>query len=373
VFEALGVAGSTMSIGFLMSIALLALCTFAALRPPEPRHASRSNLWFWLGYLLNEQPFLGLVLVGVSAFSTLTAGAGTPVWWLAVALTAVPACGLVALAVRTRSARGVLEAALAAGPGVRMPHSRLPLLRILLLPWVSWRPGVRRLRDRRYGDARAQRLDVYVSRSRPQGAPILLYLHGGGFVTGSKLLGARPLLNRLAGHGWVCASANYRLRTAYTDSLADVREAIAWLREHAGELGADPSRVVVAGGSAGAHLAATVALTDDSIAGAIGLYGYYGETGGGASGAPATPHALLHAGAPPFLIVHGALDTLVPAGDARRFADELARVSGAPVAYAELPGTQHNFDFFHSLRFHAVADAVEGFAVWAARRGLPTD
>lgn len=356
-----------MPIGFVAPIALLTLCTFAALRPPMPRRSSRSNLWFWLGYLLNEQPFLGLALVAVSAFPVLTSEVGTPVWWLAVALTAAPACGLITIAVRTRSARGVLQAALAACPGVRMPRSRLPLLRILLLPSVSWRSGVRRLRDRRYGDERTQRLDVYVSRSRPHGAPILLYLHGGGFVMGSKLLGARPLLYRLADHGWVCASANYRLRTAYTDSLADVEQAIAWLREHADELGADPSRVVVAGGSAGAHLAATVALTDDSIAGAIGLYGYYGDAGS-ASGAPVTPHAHLHADAPPFLIVHGTLDTLVLLEDARHFADELAHASGAPVAFAELPGTQHNFDFFHSLRFHAVADAVEAFGVWATRR-----
>ncbi|MDT0405099.1 MULTISPECIES: alpha/beta hydrolase [Streptomyces] len=350
--------------GFIMSVVLLALCTFAAVRPPMPRHSSRSNLWFWLGYLINEQPFPGLVLLAASTVPTLSTGVGTPAWWLAAALTAVPACGMVALAVRARSARGVLEGALADGPGIRMVRGRLPLLRVLLLPFVSWRPGVRRLRDRRYGDARTQRLDVYMPRSRPRGAPVLLYLHGGGFVTGSKLLGARPLLHRLAGRGWVCASANYRLRTAYGDSLEDARQAIVWLRHHAGELGADPSRVVVAGGSAGAHLAATVALTDDSISGAIGLYGYYGPAGEGAS-----PHALLHAEAPPFLIVHGSLDTLALSADARRFADELAAVSDAPVAFAELPGTQHNFDYFHSLRLHAVSDAVESFAGWVTRTG----
>lgn len=307
--------------GFITSVVLLTLCTFAAVRPPMPRHSSRSNVWFWLGYLIN------------------------------------------ALAVRARSARGVLEGALADGPGIRMVRRRLPLLRVLLLPFVSWRPGVRRLRNRRYGDARTQRLDVYVRRSRPRGAPVLLYLHGGGFVTGGKLLGARPLLHRLAGQGWVCASANYRLRTSYGDSLEDARQAIAWLRHHAGELGADPSRVVVAGGSAGAHLAATVALTDDSVSGAIGLYGYYGPAGEGAS-----PHAVLHAEAPPFLIVHGSRDTLVLSADARRFADELAAVSDAPVAFAELPGTQHNFDYFHSLRLHAVGDAVESFACWVTVR-----
>jgi hypothetical protein len=49
------------------------------------------------------------------------------------------------------------------------------------------------------------------------------------------------------------------------------------------------------------------------------------------------------------------------AADARRFAGDLARASDQPVVYAELPGTQHYFDFFRSLRFHAVTDAVESF------------
>jgi hypothetical protein len=66
-------------------------------------------------------------------------------------------------------------------------------------------------------------------------------------------------------------------------------------------------------------------------------------------------------GAPPFLIVHGALDTLVLRDEASAFADQLRAVSRQPVVYAELPGTQHNFDFFHSLRSHAVADAVVRF------------
>ncbi|MFG1805647.1 alpha/beta hydrolase [Streptomyces sp. NPDC049040] len=354
--------------GFLFSVALLALCTFAALRPPMPSGPSPANPWFFLGYLINEQPFLGLALLASGVLSTLTTRVGTPLWWAAVALTAVPAGGMVVLAVRARSARGVLEAALAEGPGIRPPRRRLPLLRILLLPLLCWRPGVRVLRNRRYGAARTQRLDVYAPRERRRGAPILLYLHGGAFVMGSKLIGGRPMLYRMAAHGWICASANYRLRTAYTDSLADARQAVAWLRDHADELGADPARLVLVGGSAGAHLAATVALTDGSVSGAVGLYGYYGPAGADAFGAPATPRTHLHADAPPFLIIHGRLDTLVPSGEALSFADDLARTSAAPVAVAELPGTQHAFDFFHSLRFHAVTDAVEAFAVWAARR-----
>lgn len=356
-------------VGFFVTVAAVAACTFAALRPPLPRHPSPFRISFVLGYLINEQPLLGLAWLAVGTYSALTTGVGTPAWWLAVALTAVPAAGLVALAVRTRSARGVLQAALAAGPGIPVTRSRPPLLRILLPP-LFWRPDVRRLRNRRYGEARAQRLDVYLPRNRPNGAPIFLYLHGGGFPMGSKLLGALPLLYRLAGRGWVCASANYRLRTPYRDSLTDARRALAWIREHADELGADPSRIVIAGGSAGAHLAATIALTDDSISGAIGFYGYYGPAGSSdAPGVPTSPHDCLTPAAPPTMIVHGALDTLVPAHAAREFADELSRASTAPVVYAELPGTQHNFDFFHSLRYHAIADAAEAFADWATRDG----
>src|SRR5690606_30469935 len=133
------------------------------------------------------------------------------------ALTAVPAAALVALATRTRSARGALETALADLPGISVPRTRPAVLRILL-PVLFWRADVRRVRNRHYGASRSQRLDVYVPRDRPTGAPILIYLHGGGFQMGSKVLGGLPLLYRMASRGWVCASANYRLRTAYGNS-----------------------------------------------------------------------------------------------------------------------------------------------------------
>lgn len=357
---------AVLSVGFLSTILLVGACALAALRPPLPRDPSPFRISFLLGYLINEQPFLGLAWLAAGTWSTLATRVDTPVWWLAVVLTAIPAATLVALAIRARSARSVLGAALAAAPGIPIPRSRTPWVRILL-PALFWRPDVVRVRNRSYGTARAQRLDLYLPRHRPAGAPMLLYLHGGGFQMGSKRLGGLPLLHHLAGRGWICASANYRLRTPYQDSLTDAREALAWLREHADELGGDPSRVVIAGGSAGAHLAITVALTDPSVSAAVGFYGYYGPAGRTTSGAPASPLDCLTPDAPPTMIVHGALDTLVPARAARAFADQLARASSAPVVYAELPGTQHNFDLFHSLRHHAITDATQAFLEWATR------
>ena len=125
-------------------------------------------------------------------------------------------------------------------------------------------PSVERVADISYGDAgRWNTLDVYRHRSRPSGCPTLVYLHGGGFRSGRKNREARLLLYRLAGRGWICISANYRLSPAaeFPDHLVDVKKVIAWVGEPGRGYGADPSTLVVAGSSAGGNLAATAALT----------------------------------------------------------------------------------------------------------------
>jgi len=267
------------AMGFITTIALVSAFGLVALRPPIPRHSSPWNVQFTLGYLINEQPFLGLYWLAAGTVTTLAWGdAGMPLWWLSVGAVAVPVTVLIALAVRARTARPALRAALRQGLRDHCPQtavlrrSRIPLIRVLFLPVISYRPDVRRFRNLRYGEARrGHLLDVYASRRPPQGAPVLIYLHGGGFRIGSKMLGARPLLYRLASHGWVCVSANYRLspRASYGDRVIDVKRVIAWVREHGAAYGADPSTVILAGGSAGAHLAATAACR--SVAAEFGL------------------------------------------------------------------------------------------------------
>lgn len=106
-------------------------------------------------------------------------------------------------------------------------------------------------------------LDIYRRRDAPQNAPVLIYFHGGHYTSGAKNREARPLLYRLASQGWVCISANYRLRpqTTFPGHQIDAKKVIAWVREHAPEYGADPSRLFVAGSSAGSNLASLCALT----------------------------------------------------------------------------------------------------------------
>jgi acetyl esterase/lipase len=80
-----------------------------------------------------------------------------------------------------------------------------------------------------------------------------LWLHGGGYNGGRKNSQSLPLLYRLASQGWVCVSANYRLRPAarHPDHLIDLKRVIAWVHEHGHEYGADPATLFVSGSSAG--------------------------------------------------------------------------------------------------------------------------
>ncbi|GAB3799263.1 hypothetical protein GCM10028798_12290 [Humibacter antri] len=351
-------------IGALTTTLLLALCAVMAIHPPMPRFSSPFNLQFGLGWWVNEAPLLGLWWLVAGSTGALLAAPSAFWWWSVAGLMVVDGLLLVLIAVRARSTRTALSAAFqdAYGPD-GVPRYTQPAWWRLVLPVLSWRPDVRRIRNRRYGPSRrGNRLDVYVSRRRrTDGAPVLVYVHGGAFVLGSKMLGSRALLYRLAAQGWVCISIDHRLfRVQYADQLADVRAALTWVRANARSYGGSPEAVFVAGGSSGAHLAATATLSGTEVRGVIAFYGYYGSVGRSRTG-PTSPQDCINPDAPPFLIVHGTVDTLVLRRDARDFASRLRAVSRRPVVYAELPGAQHNFDFFQSLRFHAVTDAVVRF------------
>jgi acetyl esterase/lipase len=199
----------------------------------------------------------------------------------------------------------------------------------------------------------------------------------------------------------VCVSVDYRLspRATFPDHLVDVKRALVWVRDHAEELGADTSFLAIAGNSAGAHLASLAALTqnrpeyqpgfesgDTSVSACVGFYGIYdfldrrghlahdgmkrllarhvmkaspGEAGEAYEAA--SPVARVHADAPPFLLVHGTHDTLAPVGGARHFAEVLREGSRAPVVYMEIPGAQHAFEIFPSVRTAHVVDGVARF------------
>jgi acetyl esterase/lipase len=102
---------------------------------------------------------------------------------------------------------------------------------------------------------------------------------------------------------------------------------------------------------------------DTSVTAAISLYGYYGGLRT-RQRSRSSPLAFVGKDAPPFFVAHGDRDTIVLVEEARLFVARLRSTSSSPVVYAELPGAQHGFDLFHSLRFEQVVDAIEAFAAW---------
>jgi acetyl esterase/lipase len=384
-------------VGYLVPVVLVAIGTLFALRP-VPWSRPLGRLSYFLGLTVNELPFVAIYWLGISTSLAFAQGdINSAGGWAAVALATVTTLGLAVVAHRARGDRGGIERAMAEGLGAGWHATidadlagglrrRPPLARILLRPMFRRRRDVRRVANLAYGDAgRRNLLDLYHHRSRPQGAPVMIHLHGGGYSGGRKNSQSLPLLYRLAGHGWVCISANYRLRpqAEHPDHLIDLKKVIAWVRENAHQYGADPATLFVAGSSAGGHMAALASLTqndpafqpgfenaDTSVSAAICLNTWYGPYFG--QGPESSPESHIAADSPPFFLAHGDKDTLVPVADARHFADQLRRTSAAPVVYAELKGGHHAFDLFHSLRFEAVIDAIEAFAAMVRSRERTT-
>jgi acetyl esterase/lipase len=123
-----------------------------------------------------------------------------------------------------------------------------------------------------YGSDSLQSLDLWV----PEGArsaPLVLFVHGGGWQRGSKdNAGSRAMPGHMLAQGYAFASINYRLvpKNTVEQQAGDVAAALAHILRRADQLGIDPSRVVLTGHSAGAHLVALVG-TDESYLKAAGL------------------------------------------------------------------------------------------------------
>jgi acetyl esterase/lipase len=225
-------------------------------------------------------------------------------------------------------------------------------------------------------------LDVYRPAAH-QALPALVYLHGGGWRAGARDRASaafgdwKPaLLPRLAAAGFVVVAPDYRLsgEAEFPAQLEDVHRALDWVGAHGAEHGADPSRVLLWGDSAGGHLACLAAtdpgrpraelrgvvawypvtdlLTIQADAEAIGaephdtpgaretalLGGLIQDLPGKARAASPVAHAA--AAAAPFLLAHGTADTLVPYRQSVRLRDALL-AAGQPVSLYPVEGAGH--------------------------------
>jgi acetyl esterase/lipase len=145
-----------------------------------------------------------------------------------------------------------------------------------------------RATDLAYGPHERHRLDLYGGGAGDDGdlRPVVLFVHGGGFLLGDKGgegRWANAAVGRMAaGHGWLGAVMNYRLAPdhGWPAGGEDVLAAVDWLAAHAAAHGGDPARIVIMGTSAGAvHCATALMLRPDAaLRGAVLLSGLYGFT-----------------------------------------------------------------------------------------------
>lgn len=293
-------------------------------------------------------------------------------------------------------------------------------------PWpvvdsgAPWRNASRRRRavyraSVPYGDEPGQLLDVWRRPDLTGPAPVLVFIPGGAWIFGSRALQGHELMAHLAELGWVCLSVQYRTspKHRWPRQIIDVKAAIAWARAHAHHYGGDPGFVAVAGCSAGGHMATLAGLSpndpqwqsrlpasaDTSVDAVVSVYGLYDWEDRATpdrarfmdfleravvkrrqSRHPdlfrdASPIARVNSEAPPFLVLHGDSDVLIPVREARTFVERLRAISQNPVGYVELPGTGHGFDLTDGTRTSAAVHAIGLFLahVHRSRPHAPVD
>lgn len=145
--------------------------------------------------------------------------------------------------------------------------------------------GIQVTRDHAYGPDERHRLDIF-TRPERTGVPVLVFVHGGGFVMGDKRTPGLPYYDNIGAfaveHGMVGVTLTYRLAPAHRWPAGpdDMAAAIDWLREHVAQFGGDPERIFLMGQSAGAtHVANYVTHRQPKIAGALLISCLYENAG----------------------------------------------------------------------------------------------
>jgi acetyl esterase/lipase len=200
-------------------------------------------------------------------------------------------------------------------------------------------------------DENVQRMDIYYP-STIGPWPALVFVHGGGWSDGDKTW----LVFNASQYGYLMASINYRMYPAarFPAMIEDVKCAIRYLRAHASQYNLDPGRIGVSGHSAGGHLASLAGLAGPDAGWDVGPYldqssrvqavipisgpsdllrpfeeqvrGIIDNAFGPQQLVSGSPLTYVHPNAPPFLIVHGDQDDVVPVGQAYLLHDALARM-----------------------------------------------
>lgn len=213
-----------------------------------------------------------------------------------------------------------------------------------------------------YGELERHKLDVYVPQIAGRELPVVVFFYGGAWQSGRRQ-DYRFVAQALTASGAIAVIPDYRV---YPDAkfptfLEDGAASVSWVRNHIGDFGGETSRLVLMGHSAGAYIAAMLALNPiylaqagmsaNQLKGFIGIAGPYDflplksqkliKIFGGAAGIPETqPVNFVRAEAPPALLLHGEADKIVGPHNTRHLAERLQEV-GARVEDKIYPGVKH--------------------------------
>jgi acetyl esterase/lipase len=257
---------------------------------------------------------------------------------------------------------------------------------------TKWAGGVTGYADVTYSTLPGFRplvVDIYMPSKAGGPKPLILYIHGGGWIGGhtrhSGALSNFPaVLAKLSSEGFVVASLEYRLsgEAPFPAQLQDARAAIRFLKANAAQYGIDPARTGVWGGSAGGHLTALAALScgdtrldpasaplgSECVQAAVTWYGVFDfapmlARGGSSPTVNAAENALLRCKAatctaaavaavspasyidakdPPFLLIHGETDAVVPVAQSRDVEAKM-KAAGMSVEAIYIPAVDHSF------------------------------
>ena len=264
-----------------------------------------------------------------------------------------------------------------AKPGMTVEVARVPALaaEAYASPHTTEMPNpVYRLSDVPFlGAVRKEKLDLYFPNGPKRlDRPAVVFIHGGGFTGGDKAeYRSASVSADLCRAGYVVVSCNYVLGSkskegVWPQNIADCRNAVRWVRAHAKELGVNPDKVAVAGGSAGGYLALMVGLSDDKtgpggdpaakvsakVSAVIDMYGVvnFSKHGkGDVVGASAAeqqaylPELQCDPQDPAVLILHGTADTTVDIAQSDDMAKAL-RKAKTSYEYIVVDGAPHTFD-----------------------------
>jgi len=223
-------------------------------------------------------------------------------------------------------------------------------------------------------NGKSLQLDMYIPRDIVKPAPLLVFIHGGGWKSGKRQDYLVYLVD-FARKGFITATVSYRFvkDSLYPACVGDINDAVQWFYKHAHVYGYDPDRIALIGGSAGGHLSMMAAygwknpyIENDTanhrIKAVVDIYGpvdfttKYARThslirnfiGHSYEDAPelyrkASPLQYLDKDDPPTLILHGTSDMLLPISQSDTLNAHLQKL-GVPVVYYRLPLWPHAMD-----------------------------